>query len=279
LLHRSLFRDRKKEIQNDREQKIPAKYAGGETASKFLKNIAVSKDWPNPSGGEMRIVADTGPAEADIYCARIKEAANKIKKNPHLNKTHLPNQERRASEYFVTALGHINSETEKQHLGDKAVISLFTKELNKSDKNILLLSDDLGLNYNISKACADAVYLNARHFVFAFAAAGLGSIAGFNNTATPATLTDDMTLHNPVNKIKSLISPANPANFERNIAQNPFYHSLQALKKDLEEKAKSDAQSAKVERPGGIKPFEERYAGLKIRLRPPQSDPTPSRQR
>jgi hypothetical protein len=230
-------------------------------ASSFLKSIANARDQVTSWGGEIRIVADTGPKEADEYCKKVRISQHNISTDPFFR----PNgkQSSQSGNYkkpqaFRDRLSSIRHTTETEHLGDKAVVSLLRKEQQTPAGNILVLSDDHALCDQIWRD-HNTMSMSAEYFVFAFMAAGLGAEAGFSADVKPEKMVDDLIEKNPCYRINGEYNPAGSGRLSKAIANYPFYASLQELKKDLEEKARAEAATPPEEKNEGAQRFAKRF--------------------
>lgn len=230
-------------------------------ASSFLKSIANARDQVTSWGGEIRIVADTGPKEADEYCKKVRISQHNISTDPFFRTN--GKRSSQSGNYltvnaFADRLASIRNTTKTKHLGDRAVDSLLIKEQQTPAGNILVLSDDHALCDQIWRD-HNTMSMSAQYFVFAFMAAGLGADAGFRADAKPEKIVDDLIQKNPCYRIDGDYNPADPVRLSKAIANYPFYASLQELKKDLEEKARTEAATPPEEKNEGAQRFAKRF--------------------
>lgn len=212
-------------------------------ASSFLKSIANARDQATSWGREIRIVADTGPEEANEYCKKVRISQHNISTDPFF-RTNGKRSSSQSGNYltvnaFEDRLASIRHITDTKHLGDRAVGSLLKKERQTPAGNILVLSDDRALCNQIWTD-HETMSMSAKYCVFAFMAAGLGAEAGFSADVKPEEMVDNLIRKNPCYRINGEYKPADPGRLSKAIANYPFYLSLQQLRQDLEEKANSE---------------------------------------
>jgi hypothetical protein len=202
----------------DSERKLTQK-----SLKSFLHDAALPEGDPLKSNPNVQIVAHTGPAHVDRYCADMGNAVNHstLRFTGRNTRTVTANQQKRT--HLVKLM-----ERDRTDFGDDAILSLLERE---GSGNVAVLANDTGLLRRVNREFPDVHTSNSVQLLYAMGRAGLNRSLGFAPQVRSRDIRDDH-----IAKTRATGSEGDAYSLKYDAFSNdglPFYLSLRALGDEL----------------------------------------------
>jgi len=218
------------------------------------------KRYPN-----IEVIGDTGPAEVDEHCNRLRAGVDLVKDMRHAKNNRVTHT---ISQSVVRTLQANRS----NDLGDAAILSLLNHpEKIGSPGPVFVLTNDKTLRETINTHYpAPRLVITTAAFLYGASLAGITTHAGFTAESTPQLLHDDMIRHS-LREGKSLRAEQSHP-WLKALEKSPFQQAMQVLGRELTAQ-KSSADEVPQQRHKRTELLASRYAAFGL----PSMDGAPGR--